>query len=319
VSRRAQWISWILGVAALAAVVVMALHFSEGREFIGLAERAEPWWLALAFILQAGTYWAQGEVFRGVGRAARFRLPLATVWKLGFAKLFIDQALPSGGISGTIVLSKGLEGRGMPRAAVAAAVVVDLASYYAAYVVSLAAALVLAAIHGEASEIIVMVSVVFGLFGTALSVTALALSGRGGRGLPKGLSRFRSARIALDFLEDADPNVARSPRLLLQAGVYQLAIVLFDAATMWVLIRSLGATAAPGSVFTSFMISSLFRTVGVVPGGLGTFEAASVLTLKFVGVAIPVALSATLLFRGLSFWLPLLPGLWFSRRAVAGQ
>jgi hypothetical protein len=36
-----------------------------------------------------------------------------------------------------------------------------------------------------------------------------------------------------------------------------------------------------------------------------------------VGVALPVALSATLLFRGLSFWLPMVPGYWFSRRAVA--
>ena len=33
-----------------------------------------------------------------------------------------------------------------------------------------------------------------------------------------------------------------------------------------------------------------------------------------MGVALPIALSATLLFRGMSFWLPLIPGLWFSRR-----
>jgi len=62
------------------------------------------------------------------------------------------------------------------------------------------------------------------------------------------------------------------------------------------------------------MISTMFRLVGVLPGGLGTFEASSVLTLKMIGVDVPVALSATLLYRGLSFWLPLVPGLWFSRR-----
>jgi hypothetical protein len=44
-------------------------------------------------------------------------------------------------------------------------------------------------------------------------------------------------------------------------------------------------------------------------GGLGAFEAASVLTLKVAGVS----LAATLLFRGLSFWLPMVPGLVFSR------
>jgi hypothetical protein len=53
------------------------------------------------------------------------------------------------------------------------------------------------------------------------------------------------------------------------------------------------------------------------PRGLGTFEATQVLMLRMVGIDLAVALSATLLFRGLSFWLPMLPGHWFSRRAVA--
>lgn len=298
-------------------VVVMAFHFSEGREFVHLAERAEPWWLGVAVALQAGTYWAQTEVFRTVGRAARCRLPFVPVYKLGFAKIFVDQALPSAGISGTFLLVRGLARHGMRRSAVAAAVSVDLASYYGAYVVSLAGALVYAALHREASEIVVLISVVFGVFGIALSLSVIALSGRGARRLPLGLSRLRSARATLGFLEEADPKLVRSPRLLLETTGYQFVIVLFDAATIWVLIRSLGARATMGGVFASFMISSLFRTIGILPGGLGTFEASSVLTLKLVGVAIPVALAATLLFRGLSFWLPLLPGLWYSRHVVA--
>jgi Mg2+-importing ATPase len=97
--------------------------------------------------------------------------------------------------------------------------------------------------------------------------------------------------------------------------LFQLAIVLLDAATVWVLIRSLGEVASPTGVFASFMISTLLRTIGIVPGGLGTFEAASVVTLKLAGVPVGVALVATLLFRGLSFWLPMVPGLVFSRGA----
>lgn len=88
---------------------------------------------------------------------------------------------------------------------------------------------------------------------------------------------------------------------------------------MWALIAALGATAAPSGVFASFMISTLFRIVSFVPGGLGAFEAPSVLTLKAIGIGLPIALSATLLFRGLSFWLPMLPGLWFARRAVRSR
>ena len=42
-----------------------------------------------------------------VTRAAKFSVPLSAVFKLSLAKLFIDQALPSAGISGTVVVAMG--------------------------------------------------------------------------------------------------------------------------------------------------------------------------------------------------------------------
>src|SRR4029077_7979535 len=35
-----------------------------------------------------------------------------------------------------------------------------------------------------------------------------------------------------------------------------------------------------------------------------------------LGVAIEAALAATLLLRGLTFWLPMVPGLWLARREI---
>jgi P-type Mg2+ transporter len=64
------------------------------------------------------------------------------------------------------------------------------------------------------------------------------------------------------------------------------------------------------------MIASLVRSMGFVPGGIGTFEAGSVITLRMTGARLSVALAATLMFRALTFWLPMLPGLWYSRRLV---
>lgn len=155
------------------------------------------------------------------------------------------------------------------------------------------------------------------VFGIALSVSALALSGRGARAVPGKLARLGPVRTALDFIRDADRGLARNPRLLLAACAFHLTIIFCDATSVWVLIRSLGTQGSPSGVFAGFMISSLLRTVGFVPGGLGTFEAASVVTLRMVGVPLAVALAATLLFRGLSFWLPMLPGLWLSGREMA--
>ena len=117
------------------------------------------------------------------------------------------------------------------------------------------------------------------------------------------------------FLEESAALV-RDRRILRTATAWQLAIVLLDAATMSVCIRAIGAHAAADAVFASFMIASLVRTMGVVPGGLGTYEATSVGTLHLVGISVSAALSATLIFRGLTFWIPMLPGLWSSRRIL---
>ncbi len=310
--RRLQWLSWILGAVLLGAVVAVALRFSEAQEFVHLAERAQPWWFLLALALQAATYLAQGQIWRGVARAAKWTLSIRTAYQLSLAKLFVDQALPSAGISGTVVITRSLAARGMPRAAVSAVVIISTASHYAAYTLSLGVALLITLMHHQANAFIELVSILFMLFSGVVMVVVVALSGHNVF-IHQRLAHFRPLSVILKLLADADPRLARDPRLLRDATAYQLANVLLDAATIWVLILALGVTASPSGVFASFMISSLFRTVGILPGGLGMFEAASVLTLKILGIPLPVALSATLLFRGLSFWLPMLPGLWFSR------
>lgn len=314
-ARRAlQWFSWIFGFAVLAAVIIAALHFSEERELLRITENAQPSWLAVATFLQVGTYFAQGETWRVVTRAAKFPVPLSVAFKLSLAKLFIDQALPSAGISGTVVVARALEQRGASRAVVMAAVVVESVSYYAAYVLTLAIALLITVVGGHASPLIVAAAFSFVLFSVVLTAAALVLSGRSSVG-PKWLRHVPILKRGLALLGEADPKLARSMPLIFKSGLFQLAIVLLDAATVWVLILSLGTAASPTGVFASFMISTLLRTIGIVPGGLGTFEAASVVTLKLAGVPVAVALAATLLFRGLSFWLPMAPGLVFSRAA----
>lgn len=195
-----------------------------------------------------------------------------------------------------------------------AAVVVDSVSYYSAYVLTLAVALFITVVGGHASPLIMAAALFFVIFSVVLISAVLVLSGRSSVG-PKWLKRVPLLKHALALLGEADPKLARSLPLISKSGLFQVAIVLLDAATVWVLIRSLGEVASPTGVFASFMISTLLRTIGIVPGGLGTFEAASVLTLKLAGVSVAVALGSTLLFRGLSFWLPMLPGLVFSRGA----
>jgi Mg2+-importing ATPase len=313
-----QWVSWMVGAAVLGVVIATALHVAEEREFARLLERANLWWLWAAALLQAATYAAQAEVFRGAPRAAGIALPSRWLYGLSLSKLFLDQALPSGGVSSTVVVSQALAGRGVPRAAVAACAVINIASYHAAYVALLVVALAITAGLGHGSVLVVLVSVLFVAFAIGVTVAVLTLAGRDTRP-PRRLARLPIVAGVIGFLNDADPSLTRDARLLGGALAWQATIFLLDTATMWVILRSVAAPAPPGAVFASFMISSLFRTMGIVPGGLGTYEATSVLTLKMLGVPVAAALSATLIFRGFSFWLPMIPGLWVSRRLGGGH
>jgi len=45
-----------------------------------------------------------------------------------------------------------------------------------------------------------------------------------------------------------------------------------------------------------------------VPMGLGSFEAVSIAMLRLFAVPFEAAVSATLMFRGFTLWLPLIPG-----------
>jgi len=311
--RPGKWLSWLLGLAFLGGVILAVKHFSEGQEFVRLARGAEPSWLIGALVLQAATYLAQGEIWRIVGRRAGRHLPRVMVYKLALAKLFVDQALPTAGVSGTVVVAQLLKEKELPRSAVLAGIVINTTSFFIAYFICLAAALSVLFFSHHLSSVILISSLLFMLLSIALAAGMLALVGKDIGSRLKALARRRIVHNALDVMKDASPRLVRDWRIQATTTGCQVLTFLLDAATLWFLIRSLGASAHPSHVFATFMFANLVRTVSFVPGGLGTFEAAAVLMLRIDGISVAAALSAALLFRGLTFFLPMIPGLWFSR------
>jgi len=308
----ARWISWLFGFAALVAVGLFAAHFTEEKAFARLLVQARPAWLVLGLVLQLGTYLADARIWQCVLRRANISRPLRSYVGLGFAKLLMDQVVPSGGMSGTFLVVDALDHRGVPRGASMAGVVVDLVSYYAAYVATLALALGIVWLHGDLRLFVLLPAAVFAPLAAAVPTMVLFVSR--GRALPHWITRLPLIKAVLRALVEATPGIAHDVSLIARCTTLQLAIFVLDAGTLWVMLWALGLAVHAAPVFASFMLSTLARTLGPIPGGLGVFEAASVATLKLMGVPVAAALAATLLFRGFSFWLPMVPGLVFARR-----
>jgi uncharacterized membrane protein YbhN (UPF0104 family) len=308
----ARWISWLFGLALLVAVALFAAHRSEEQEFARLVAQAQPAWLLVAVLLQMGTYLTDARIWQRVLNRANISRPLRSYVGLALAKLFMDQAIPSVGLSGTLLVIRALDRRGVPRRASMAAVVIDLVSYYAAYVLALGIALGIVWAHGDLTPLMAVPAGIFAPLAAAVPMALLWVSR--GRKLPGWLKRLPFIKPALRALGKATPAIAHDVWLITRCTGLQLVILAFDAGTLWIMLRALGLAVNPAPVFASFMLSTLARTLGVVPGGLGVFEAVSVATLKLIGVPVAAGLAATLLFRFFTFWLPMAPGLILARR-----
>jgi glycosyltransferase 2 family protein len=64
----------------------------------------------------------------------------------------------------------------------------------------------------------------------------------------------------------------------------------------------------------SFILASVVATLSPIPLGLGSFEGTCTGLLHLTGGRLEASLAATLILRGLTLWLPMLPGLWLIRR-----
>jgi uncharacterized membrane protein YbhN (UPF0104 family) len=234
---------------------------------------------------------------------------------LNLAKLFLDHTVPTGGLTGTLLVVRGLDRRRVAREASMAAVVLALVSHYIAYGLSTLVALGVVWLRADLTPYLLAPVLLFGVLAAFLPAVLLRAS-NGARRLPGWASRVPLARSALYAVAQADPAVAHHPGLIARCTLLQLAVVVLDALTLWAMVLALGLAVGPLPVFASYMLSTTARIVGIVPGGLGIFEAASVASLRLMGVPIAAGLAATLLFRGFSFWLPMLPAALFARREV---
>jgi len=313
----ARRLGWVTGVLLLGAVVLVVTHLGEERELVRLVHQAQPLWLLAAVALQALTYvcaaavWQRALVYRGVATRLQPLVPL------GLVKLFTDQVVPSAGVSGTLLVVRGLERRRVSRSDAVAAILTDLAGYYIACLLATLAALAVLWRHGTLSLATLLPAAAVCVLVLGLPLAIFGLRRQTARHPPRWLERLPGARDVAAVLREAPAGTLFGPRLLAETVLLQLAIFVLDALTLAATLRAVASPLGFWPVFASFVMAALVSTLAWVPGGVGTFDGACVALLHLHGVSVEAALAATLLLRGLTFWLPMIPGFPLARREAA--
>ncbi|HTW53201.1 MAG TPA: lysylphosphatidylglycerol synthase transmembrane domain-containing protein [Bradyrhizobium sp.] len=313
---RSRFAPWISGLLTLAAMVLVVVHFGTLEEFARLVVAIQPAWFLLALAAQAGTYVSASLSWAQTLRRAGHPRPLSLLVPLGIAKLFTDQVVPSGGVSGAVLVTRALTRRGVPANAAMAVLLVGLVSYFAAYLLAVMTSLLILWLHHRANAALFSVVGIFIVIVVAIPSGVLWMKARGPRLLTSWVKRLPGAAQLLRAISDAPTDLVRDPRLLAQTVPLELAVFALDALTLWLVIRGLGQDPPLWVAAVSFIMASVAATLGPIPLGLGTFEAANVGMLHMLGTTIEAGLTATLILRGLTFWLPMLPGLYLARREI---
>lgn len=314
--RIVRLLGWLSGLLLLGGLVSVTLHLTELERFVVLLERARPIWLLSGMVLQAGTYLCAARVLQRSLSRQGVQQQLSDLIPLSLAKLFTDHAVPTVGLSGTLLTIRGLERRGIPRGISIGAILTSLAAHYIAYSLIVALALLLLWWRNELTLNVLFISTVFGIVVATVPIAMFWLRGSASQRLPGWLTRLLPIREALAALSEAPSGLLHEHRLISELVILQATVFLLDAVTLGAMLLALAVPAEPDVVFASFVLASVVATLGCVPGGLGTFDATCVAILHWHGVALEAALAATLLQRGLTFWLPMIPGLWLARHEL---
>jgi uncharacterized protein (TIRG00374 family) len=302
------------GLVALAVFLLVALtHFAELDRLWSLVRAVRPGWLLAALVLQVGGLACVPLLWWQVLRVAGAAPPLWRVLPLGLAKLFVDHVVPSGGVSGSAAVVSGLVRRGVQRPLAMAAVLADFVSYFLGYSLAVGCALLVFWSGGHLRGFVWALLLPYALLAVGVPWLIFRLCSDRRGFLTRRLARHRTVARLLAAFERAPLALVRGPASLLPGAALRFLVFGLNAATLLVLLWALGQKASLAAAFAAVVVGTLATTLGPVPGGVGSFEAATTATLMLLAVPAEEALAGTLLLRGLTFWAPMLPGLFVVR------
>lgn len=268
----------------------------------------EPGWLILAGSTQAvafGFIWALQRV------ALRTDQWFGVVTSQ-LAGNSASRILPGGPATGAAVQFRLLRSAGISTSSatsgMSAAGLLQLATTLALPLLALPALL----LGGEAPESLLNVAWIGAALFTALSLLAVAvfaddriLTFTGN--LIDRIRRNRGSTNPLSgvLLAERDALLRGLGEKWVRAAVYVIGRAVFDFLTLLTALAAFGSDAPASLVLLAFASASLLGMIPFTPGGLGFVEAGLTGMLTLAGVSAADAVSAALLYRLMSFWLPI--------------
>lgn len=308
-------------------VYVVAIRFSELQDIIRLFRNAQPFWVVAAVLLQLGTYFSSARAYQEILKSLEFNVRTGILARLYLAMTFFTHILPVGSFSGTLYFTRVLKRLGLPEGQGAVASLIGALTGYLAFFILLLVSILYLGISGirydiNAAELGSVLLAVVAIFVVAdrFIVHREKVAGFLRRLLrffhfgKRGLVLFDRFCIFMEDLGEGRALFLQKKRQFFIPVIFQIGVLLLDALTIFVIFLAFGERASFAVILTAYNLARFFGAISFLPGGIGTFEVAQIVTLKTLGVPLATATIVTLFFRLFSFWLPTPVGFYFYRK-----
>jgi uncharacterized membrane protein YbhN (UPF0104 family) len=287
-----------IGAASIATYVLISQL--AGQDLVGVVRSADSRWALLALFFSTLTFAGAAMSLSGfVPERLSHPRTLAAQLAAGFATLVSPPTI------GTVAVNvRYLQKSGLHPALAAASV--GLSQVFA-FFVHIGLILLTAVLAGQSAQFSISPprSAIIGTIAVVASLSLLLLSGH--------MRRRITSRVR-PIIAEIGPrliSIGQRPWKIVEG---MGGILLLNAAFVLCMIASIRAFGAVdvnyAAIALVYLAGSTLGQAAPTPGGLGAVELAYVAGLTAAGLESSVAVSATLLFRLLTFWLPTIPGYW---------
>lgn len=318
--RRYSW-STAFRLLAAATVTVLALRLGglgvqDMRQALALIGRLDAGIVAVVLGVQVTWVVGLSRVLATATSSVGGRIDGLAAVQTSMAAFTVSRVVPGGGYAGGLLSGAELTRRGNPAAVAAAA----LAASWAVSTATLTGLLLtggslLAAFGLLPADYAVPVIAGSGLLGAVALTTLVALCSapcrrllwKGVGRLPASVSR-QAGRLLNTLPGGADTAIAR-PRLLWHCSAWSMLAWICDAAALWLVFAALGHPPDATALVVGYgWINLMNSSPELTPGWIGVFEVAVAATFTALGVPAELAIAGVVVYRLVSFWLPVAAG-----------
>ncbi len=328
--KRHQWIVWLILVGLMLLVVT---RFASLHNLYKQLSQAKWQWLVVAGAVHAAFFLGYAYLYQVGFRIVEVNLAFRQAVPLLFDSLFANAVAPAGGAAGSAIFVEELaqEDKEGGRVAIGTALVLLLdlgtllpfvayglwflyaknylrfydyigASFFLIFLLGMTVALILAANKPDTLRKV--------LRWIGRTINAIA-------------AKFKHPDLIGDdwadrntgTIQDASSAIGEHPKLLAYGLAIGLVLHAVNAAGLYAIFPAVQQQTSLGALIAAFGMGIIFYVVAIIPQGLAAVE--GIMGLVFVLAGVPGAKAAAIvvIYRGFSYWAPLIIG-FFSIRST---